>query len=75
MKPILELLIQDIEDEKTDIGNLSGTDYKRVFETYKSLYNRCMNLKEEDFDNPEIHQRLIKHMERSEERRVGKECA
>lgn len=62
MKPILELLIQDIEDEKTDIENLSENDFKQVFETYKSLYNRCVNLKEEDFDNAEIYQRCMKHI-------------
>ena len=63
MKPIIELLIQDIEDEKTDIENLSENDFKQVFETYKSLYNRCVNLKEEDFDNTEIYQRCMKHIE------------
>lgn len=62
MKPIIELLIQDIEDEKTDIENLSENDFKQVFETYKSLYNRCVNLKEEDFDNTEIYQRCMKHI-------------
>jgi hypothetical protein len=62
MKSIIELLIQDIEDEKTDIENLSANDFKQVFDTYNSLYNRCVNLKEEDFDNAEIHQRFIKHV-------------
>jgi hypothetical protein len=62
MKPIIELLIQDIEDEKTDIENLSENDFKQVFDTYNSLYNRCLNLKEEDFDNTEMHQRFVKHV-------------
>lgn len=62
MKPIIELLIQDIEDEKTDIENLSENDFKQVFKTYNSLYKRCINLKEEDFDNEEIYQRFIKHL-------------
>ncbi|TRX21847.1 hypothetical protein FNW25_15515 [Flavobacterium franklandianum] len=62
MTPAVELLIQDIKDEKTDIENLSKNDFKQVFETYNSLYNRCINLKEEDFDNPEIYHRFIKHV-------------
>ncbi len=62
MKPIIELLIQDIEDEKTDIENLSENDFKQVFDTYNSLYNRCINLKEEDFDNEEIYQRFRKYI-------------
>jgi hypothetical protein len=62
MTPTIELLIQDIEDEKTDIENLSEDDFKQVFDTYNNLYNRCLNLKEEDFDNVEMHQRVIKHI-------------
>ena len=62
MKPILELLVQDINDEIEDIENLSSDDYKRVLITYKSLFNRCINLKEEDFDNTEMYQRFIKYM-------------
>lgn len=59
MTPIVELLIQDIEDEKLDIENLSEKDFKRVLETYNSLYKRCVNLKEEDFDNAETHRKFI----------------
>lgn len=62
MKPIIELLIQDIEDEKTDIENLSENDFKQVFDTYNSLYNRCINLKEEDFDNSEIYEKTLKYI-------------
>lgn len=62
MKPIIELLIQDIEDENTDIEKLSETDFKRVFETYNSLYKRCINLKEEDFDSAEKYQRFMHHV-------------
>jgi hypothetical protein len=62
MIPTVELLIQDIRDEKTDIENLSKNDFKQVFEIYNSLYKRCINLKEEDFDNPEMYQRFIKHI-------------
>lgn len=65
MTPTIELLIQDIEDEKTDIENLSEDDFKQVFDTYNSLYNRCLNLKEEDFDNTEMYQRFIKHIKSS----------
>jgi len=65
MKPIIELLIQDIEDEKTDIENLSENDFKQVFETYNSLYKRCINLKEEDFDNQEMYQRFMKYVKLS----------
>lgn len=65
MKPIIELLIQDIEDEKTDIENLSENDFKQVFETYNSLYKRCINLKEEDFDNQEMYQRFMKYVKSS----------
>ena len=62
MKPIIELLIQDIEDENTDIENLSENDFKQVFDTYNSLYNRCLNLREDDFDNTEMYQRFIKQV-------------
>lgn len=62
MTPTVELLIQDIEDEKTDIKNLSEDDFKQVFDTYNNLYNRCINLKEEDFDNAEMYQRFIKNV-------------
>lgn len=65
MTPTIELLIQDIEDEKTDIENLSEDDFKQVFDTYNNLYNRCVNLKEEDFDNTEMYQRFIKHIKSS----------
>ena len=65
MTPTVELLIQDIEDEKTDIENLSEDDFKQVFDTYNNLYNRCVNLKEEDFDNTEMYQRFIKHIKSS----------
>lgn len=65
MTPTIELLIQDIEDEKTDIENLSEDDFKQVFDTYNNLYNRCLNLKEEDFDNTEMYQRFIKHIKSS----------
>lgn len=62
MTPTIELLIQDIEDEKTDIENLSEDDFKQVFDTYNKLYNRCINFKEEDFNNAETYQRFIKHV-------------
>lgn len=62
MKPIIELLIQDIEDEYTDIENLSPNDFQQVFETYNGFYNRCINLKEEDFDNVESHARFVKNV-------------
>ncbi|WP_163409200.1 hypothetical protein [Flavobacterium ajazii] len=62
MKPIVELLIQDIEDEKTDIENLSPNDFKQVFETYNGFYNRCINLKEEDFDSAESYHRFVKNV-------------
>lgn len=65
MTPTVELLVQDIEDEKTDIENLSANDFNQVFETYNSLYKRCINLKEEDFDNIEMYQRFIKYMQLS----------
>jgi hypothetical protein len=65
MTPKVELLIQDIEDEKIDIENLSEDDFKQVFDTYSNLYNRCINLKEEDFDNTEMYQRFIKHIKSS----------
>jgi len=65
MTPTVELLVQDIEDEKTDIKNLSANDFNQVFETYNSLYKRCINLKEEDFDNIEMYQRFIKHIKSS----------
>lgn len=65
MKPIIELLIQDIEDEKVDIEKLSENDFKQVFDTYNSLYNRCLNLKEEDFDNAEMYERFIRHLKSS----------
>jgi len=65
MTPIVELLIQDIEDEKIDIENLSEDNFKQVFDTYNNLYNRCINLKEEDFDNIEMYQRFIKYMQLS----------
>ena len=62
MTPTIELLIQDIKDEKIDIENISKNDFKQVFEIYNSLYKRCVNLKVEDFDNPEMYQRFIKHV-------------
>lgn len=62
MTPTVELLVQDIEDEIIDIENIPDNDYERVFNTYKSLYKRCINLKEEDFDNSEMYQRFIKHI-------------
>lgn len=65
MTPTVELLIKDINDEKNKIENLSKNDFKQVFDTYKSLYNRCINLKEEDFDNAEIFNRFIKHIKSS----------
>lgn len=62
MKPILELLVQDIEDEIEDIENIPENDNERVFNIYKGLYKRCVNLKEEDFDNSEMYQRFIKYV-------------
>ena len=65
MTPTVELLLQDIEYEQMDIENLSEDDFKQVFDTYTSLYNRCLNLKKEDFDSAEIYERFIRHVKSS----------
>lgn len=65
MTPTVELLIQDIKDANIDIENLSKNDFKQVFEIYNSMYRRCVNLKEEDFDGAEIYQRFIRHVKLS----------
>lgn len=62
MTAIVELLIQDLKDESTDIENLSTENCERVLETYKSLYNRCLNLKEEDFPTKEVHERIMRNI-------------
>lgn len=62
MSPIIELLIQDLEDENEDIENINHSEYERVLSTYESYFSRCIKLKEEDFSNKDNYERIMSNI-------------
>lgn len=59
MKPTVELLVQDIEDETEDIENFSSEDSQEILKILNQLYFRCINLNEEDFETKEVYERTM----------------
>ncbi len=58
MKPILELLIEDIQYDIIEIENTSESDYIKVYEIYTKIYNRVDALKRDAFNSDFRYERF-----------------